>query len=284
MHGQGVDELPEVADVVTTFASSQVGRRFPGLLLCAVAASGAFALRAGADTSALAPCVDLVPQPSYAPPDAAPKVQLWNATSPPALPALAACLGVSSPRSGTFLTVAGTFQSADGETALLSRFGAVSKLLLVRYWSTTDHTWRPLLTAAAALTREAGGQPRRDFTTAEIESGQDLYLAQTDSRSTNEVIYRMRLREGDSQQFLVEIENVTPVRWWALTLYKPGELRSLYLLERRAPGIWSYYSLSRIGGSRWLMTGHENSYINRGVALYRHFAGIPTDLEPPFAR
>jgi hypothetical protein len=94
----------------------------------------------------------------------------------------------------------------------------------------------------------------------------------------------MRLREIDSQHFLIETENLTPARWWALTLYKPGDLRSLYFLDQRSPGIWSYYSLTRIGGGQRLIAGHENSYINRAVALYRHFAGIPTDLEPPPAR
>jgi hypothetical protein len=253
--------------------------------MCAVAASGgAFTMGAVADTSPVAPCVGGVAQPPYAPLNAAPNVQLWNGSSLSALPALAVCFGASTPQFGTLLAVAGTFQSGDGEAALLSRFGAISKLLLVQYWSTTDHTWRPFLTAATALTKEVGGQPRSDFTTTEIESGQDLYLGQTDSRSTNEVIYRMRLRESDSQHFLIETENVTPVRRWALTLYKPGELCSLYFLDQRSPGIWSYYSLTRVGGSRWLIAGHENSYINRAVALYRHFAGIPTDLEPPPAR
>jgi hypothetical protein len=252
--------------------------------MCVVAASGGgFTMRAGADTSPIAPCVGGVPQPTYAPLDAAPNVQLWKVTDLPSVPDPAACLGASSPKSGTRMAVAGTFQSADGAAALLSRFGAVSKLLLVRYWSTTDHAWRPFLTAATALTK-VGGQPRKDFTTTEIESGQDLFLAQTDSRSTNEVIYRMRLRESDSQHFVIETENVTPVLRWALTLYKPGDLRLLYVLDQRSPGIWSYYSLTSIGGSRWLTTGHESSFINRGVALYRHFAGIPTDAEPPPAR
>jgi hypothetical protein len=259
--------------------------RLPVLFMCAVAASGGvFTMRAGADTSPIAPCVDGVAQPPYAPLNAAPNVQVWKATSLPTLPALAGCFGASSPQSGMLLAVAGTFRSADGAAALLSRFGAVSNLLRVRYWSTTDHIWRPFLTAATALTKEVGGQPRRDFSATEIESGENLYLAQTDSRSTNEVIYRMRLRESDSQHFLVETENVTPVRRWALTLYKPGDLRSLYFLDQRSPGIWSYYSLMRIDATPWLMTGHENSYINRAVALYRHFADIPTDLEPPPAR
>ena len=260
-------------------------RRIPVLLMCAVASvGGAFTMCAGAEMSTIAPCVSGGPQPAYAPLNAAPDVQLWKAATLAPLPDLAACLGTSSPPLGTLVAVAGTFRNTDGGTALLSRFGAVSELLLVRYWSTTDHTWRPLVTAATALTKEVGGQPRADFTPAEFESGQDLYQSQTDSRSTNEVIYRMRLRERDSHHFLIETENVTPVRWWALTLYKSGDLRSLYYLDQRSPGIWSYYSLTKIGGAGWLMTGHENSYINRVVALYRHIAGIPSDLEPPPAR
>jgi hypothetical protein len=252
------------------------------LILVAIAASSsAGTMRMVADTPPSPPCAGGVPQPSYAALDAAPNVQLWKASSQPAPPVRAECLGVSSADPSTLVAVAGTFQTAGGNAALLSQFGAVSKLLLVRYWSTTDHTWRPLVTAATALTKEVGGQPRKDFTTSEIESGQDLYLSQTDSRSTNEVVYRMRLRESHPQRFVIETENVTPVRWWALTLYKPGDLRSLYFLDQRSPGIWSYYSLTRIGGGRWLMAGHENSYINRVVAIYRHFAGILTDLEPP---
>jgi hypothetical protein len=266
----------------STTPPRQSGRRSVSLVMLAIAAiGGATTIRVVAETPPTPLCAGVTPQPPYAPLNAAPNVQLWKATSLPALPAIAACLGASSPQFSALLAVAGTFQSADGEAALLSRFGEVSKLLLVRYWSTTDHTWRPLVTAATALTKEVDGQPRRDFTNTEIESGQDLFLSQTDSRSTNEVIYRMRLLETDSPRLVVETENVTPVRWWALTLYKPGDLRTFYFLDQRSPGIWSYYSLTRIGGGRWLMTGHENSYINRVVALYRYIAGIPTDLEPP---
>jgi hypothetical protein len=260
----------------------RVGRVAVFVMCAAAAGGGAFARRAGAEMPLIALCMSGVPEPPYAPLNAAPKVQLWKDASLPALPAPAACLGASSPQSSsTLVAVAGTFQNADGEAALLTRFGAVSRLLLVRYWSTTDHTWRPLLTSATALTQEVDGRPRTDFTAGELESGRDLYQSQTDSRSTNEVIYRMRLRESDSQHFIIETENVTPVRRWGLTLYKPGDLHSLYFVDQRSPGIWTFYSLTRIGGGRWLVLGHENSYINRVVAFYRYFAGIPTDLEPP---
>jgi hypothetical protein len=82
---------------------------------------------------------------------------------------------------------------------------------------------------------------------------------------------------------VIETENVTPVRWLALTLLKPGGLRASYSFRERSRGIWTYLGVTRIAEGSWLISGHENSYINRVVALYRHIVGIPTDLEPPAA-
>jgi hypothetical protein len=67
-------------------------------------------------------------------------------------------------------------------------------------------------------------------------------------------------------------------------LLKAGGLHALYVFEERSPGIWTYYSLTRIAEGSWLMSGHDNSYVNRVVAVFRHVIGIPTDLEPPAAR
>ena len=39
------------------------------------------------------------------------------------------------------------------------------------------------------------------------------------------------------------------------------------------------------GAATGLLTGgHPASWINRAIAFYRHFAGIPTDVEPPAVR
>ena len=32
-----------------------------------------------------------------------------------------------------------------------------------------------------------------------------------------------------------------------------------------------------------LLAVNQRSYVNRAVAFYRHFIGIPTDLDPPLA-
>ena len=93
----------------------------------------------------------------------------------------------------------------------------------------------------------------------------------------------MRVRESTDERIVIETENVAPVRWWAVTLFPPGALRTVYILEQRSTGIWSYYALTKVAGGSWLVAGHEKSYINRVVALYRHLAGIPTDQEPPAA-
>jgi hypothetical protein len=198
--------------------------------------------------------------------------------------ALLTCLAWPPEKSRTLVAVAGTFQTADGSAALISRFGEISNLLRVRYWSTTEQAWRPLLLAATPVTNNTGAQSRGNFTRAELESGQDVYLSQRDGRVASDVIYRMRLREHRLDRLIIETENVTPVRRFGLTLFNPGELRSIYFLEQRSAGAWSYYALTTVAAGSWLTAGHDKSYINRVVAMYRYFAGIPTDLEPPPAR
>lgn len=181
------------------------------------------------------------------------------------------------------VSVAGSFENAGGARGILTRFGEVSKLLLVRYWSTTDQQWRPLVLAATALTTRDSGQPRNDFTDAELLSGQDVYFSQRDSRGAGEVVYRMRVRESTPARLVIETENVTAVRWLTMTLLKPGGLRASYFFRERSRGVWAYHSLTRIAEGSWLIAGHDSSYINRVVALYRYIVDIPTDLEPPAA-
>lgn len=238
----------------------------------------------GAEVPASPPCDGIGPQPPYAAIGDAPNVRVWKDQTLPRFAASTECSGWAAATFRTLIAVAGTLQTTDEPEVLLSRFGQVSGLLLVRYWSTTDQTWRPLVVAATALTQKIAGRPRADFTVAELKGGQDVYLAQKDSRGSSAVIYRMRVREGLPHRFIIETENVTSVRLWALTLFKPSDLRSVYFIEKSAPGTWRYYGLTGIADGSWLVAGHEASYINRAVAIYRHFAGIRTDLEPPAAR
>ena len=267
--------------IIALIVLARFGRRTRGLatvaVLCAVTSIGR------AETSAFPPCDSDLPPYFYAPVGAAPNIEIWKQPNLAALPPQAVCLGLAASDLRMLVTVAGTFANAGGEPALLARFGEVSKLLAVRYWSTTEKKWRPLVLAAAALTTRDSGQRRDDFTNAELQRGQDVYFSQRDSRGAGEVIYRVRVRESSRARLVIETENVTAVRLFALTLLKPGGMRALYFFEERSRGIWTYYGLTRIAEGSWLISGHENSYINRVVALYRHITGIPTDLEPPAA-
>ena len=229
------------------------------------------------------PCEGAQPLPSYAMVDAPPHVEIWAASTPMAAPDWAPCVSWSTTAIRSLVAVAGSFRSPDSTDELLARFGAVSELLTVRYWSVTDRAWRPLVSSATPLTRFVAGAPRSDFTSAEMRAGGDLYLAQRDSRFASQAIYRMRVRESTAKRMVIETENLTPIRWWGITLFRPGDIESRYFLEQRIAGIWSYYSVTKIAGNGILTAGHERSYVNRVIALYRHLARIPSDLEPPAA-
>jgi hypothetical protein len=70
-----------------------------------------------------------------------------------------------------------------------------------------------------------------------------------------------------------------------LTLFDAGDIQSAVFLERRSPGVWNFYSLTRTRmASSFMPTGGDASYINRAVAFYRLVAGVPTDQEPAAAR
>ena len=90
---------------------------------------------------------------------------------------------------------------------------------------------------------------------------------------------------SDRERLAMSCENLTPVKMMLITLFDVGDMQTAYFLERRAPGVWSFYSLTRTRMASSLMPiGGDASYINRAVAFYRLVAAIPTDQEPPAAR
>jgi hypothetical protein len=79
---------------------------------------------------------------------------------------------------------------------------------------------------------------------------------------------------------VVAIENVDVMRRLMFDLFDPGELQSLFVLERdtgreSAGGdVWTYYHLMRTrDGASALTEGHDAAYANRALALFRHYAG-----------
>ena len=256
-------------------------RRSLGWLVLATAFATAHA--SGADVAPRLPC-GVAPLPAFAEPGAAPNVlaltgQAARAWTPPACsrwPALQAEMVVA---------VAASFRH-DGEIdVLLARIGAISTKKGVRYWSTTESSWQALVTDAFALSGPDASLRRADFGAAEVAAGQTLYYAQNDNRTSGDCVYRERVLVAGRERLMIENENVSPLKKMMMTLFEPGAMQSVYFIEKRAPGVWGFYSLTRVRmASSLLPTGSDASYINRAVAQFRHIAGIPTDKDPPVAR
>lgn len=196
---------------------------------------------------------------------------------------MSACTGWGSRRFDVLVAVAGRVRGEDNVETLLPRFGEVSRLAGVRYWSVSKKRWHDLITEAQALEGPDGKRRRADFSVDEMKPGCDLYFRLRNGGSGS-VIYRMRVREIASKRLVLETENTTAVRLLALPLFKPGDLQSLYFFDWSFPGVWNYFSLTGIRhGASPLPRAKEFSYINRAVAIFRKIAGIPTDQEPPAA-
>jgi hypothetical protein len=79
--------------------------------------------------------------------------------------------------------------------------------------------------------------------------------------------------------------NVSTMCYFLIPILHPGDLQSMYFLDRESDGVWRYYSIVRTGkNANGLIAGNESSSVNRAVAFYRHLVGIPTAQEPPGAR
>lgn len=226
------------------------------------------------------PCEGAAPVPAYAAPDAPPAVGTWTdpAWTPPA------CLGWLPGKSKLIVALAGSFRHAGGTRTLLARFGAISGMRGLRYWSVTDKAWRELITDSAALTGSESHSRRPDFSPEELKAGAIVYFEQKEGRSSGPVVYRLRVLEAGSARIVIATENVTPGQAFLVTLFPSGSLRATYLLERRGPDVWTFYGISSTTTeASALASVSAPSYINRAAALYGHFAGIPAERNPPLA-
>src|SRR5579862_6425258 len=156
------------------------------------------------------PCNGSASFTQYALVGEAPIVQTWPDLKSATLSVLAGCVIWPTSGSRLIVAVAGRFRSGDDVDGLLARFGAVSSLPSMRYWSVTDHSWRALVTSSTALVAAVAGRPRGDFTSSELRSGRDLYFSQRDSRGASEAVYRMRARESSAARIVLDTDNVTP--------------------------------------------------------------------------
>jgi hypothetical protein len=229
------------------------------------------------------PC-GMEPVPPYPGLDVSPIVKFWSESdfgrqwSPPA------CTGWTEAGFSTLTITVARFRCDSGAEGLLRRIGAISQLAGMRYWSTTHKRWQTLILNAHALAGSEPTQLRQDFAPDEMQEGKLLYLEQADNLSGT-AVYRMHIAKASADRLVFEVENLSIIRHFFLTLFPPGEMQSIYFLDRESDTVWRYYSIARTGrNASRLATGHESSSINRAVAFYRSLAGIPTDQEPPAAR
>jgi hypothetical protein len=195
-----------------------------------------------------------------------------------------ACTGWTGEGFSTLVTTVARFDHAAGMEALLRQSGAISSLAGMRYWSTTHKSWQTLIEDAYAVTNAQGNQRRKDFTLDELKAGAVLYFQQADNLS-GKAVYRLHILEATADRLVFDVANVTLMKYLFVPLFHPGEMQSIYYLDRESDDVWRYYGMARTGkNASSLTSGHEASWINRSVAFYRHVAGIPTNREPPAAR
>jgi hypothetical protein len=222
--------------------------------------------------------------PSYPGLDVPAVVQFWGKSDlgrdwkPPG------CTGWTAEGFTTLVATVARFSFSSETEGLLRHIGAISQLAGMRYWSTTHKQWQTLISDAHALTAFEAGQHRRDFSPEEMRPGKLLYFEQIDNLS-GRAVYRMQVLEASANRIVLEVENVSTMRFHFIPLFHPGDVQSIYFLDRESENVWRYYSIVRTGkNANSLIPANESSEINRAVAFYRWLVGIPTDREPPAAR
>jgi hypothetical protein len=238
--------------------------------------------QSSSETGPRPPCAGVDSIPAYSAPGTAPNVLTWSKEAARWTPP--SCIPWAPGNYRLIVALAGSFLYDGNAAGLLARFGAVSKMKGLIYWSVTDKEWRPLITDASSVSRADGRERRADFTTAEMKVGTDLYYEERDSRSDDPVIYRMRVLESTADRIVIATENVTPIKSFFIALFPPSTLRAVYILQRREPGTWTIYGISSTAEkASALATLSQGSHVNRAAALYRFFLGVPGDREAPLA-
>ena len=192
-----------------------------------------------------------------------------------------ACTGWSEVGFTTLVTVSARFPHDSASGDLRQHIGAISQFTGLRYWSTTHKRWQTLIVEAYALDSQHGKR-RQDFGSDEIKKGNVLYFQQVDNLSN--ATYKLHVLEASQSRLVFKIENLSTIRFHFLPIFDPGELQSIYFLDRESDKVWRFYSMLRTGKkANSLMARNESSSINRTVAFYRHIVGIPSTKEPPAA-
>jgi hypothetical protein len=131
----------------------------------------------------------------------------------------------------TLVTTGARFRSANKDVDLLRHLGAISELAGMRSWSITHQQWQTFIVGAHALTDSSARRVRPDFTPDELKAGRTIYFEQEDNLA-GKAIYQMHITEASADRLVLEVENVSAIRRLLVTLFHPGDLQSIYFLDR----------------------------------------------------
>src|SRR6266436_9473528 len=185
-----------------------------------------------ADSGPRPPCGG-EPFPAYPDLNHSPIIKIWDVASLGSDWAPPACTGWTTTGFSSLMTVVARFPCTSGAEGLLRRIGAISELTGVRYWSTTHKQWQTLIVEAHALSGPAADGRRKDFSPDEIAEGKTLYFHQQDNLS-GKAVYRMRILSASADRIALSTENVSAMRYFIVTLFDPGEMQSVYFLDRES--------------------------------------------------
>jgi hypothetical protein len=255
------------------------------LRLCAVSVALAVPNATLAASVPVPPCAGLTAAPGFPALGAPPAIAVWRGGQLDRAAPVPACLDWPDFDFSTMLAIAGRFRHAGGVDAVLADFGRVSSMTGLKYWSISDERWQVLVERSTAVSDPQTRRVRADFVPAELQPGRDLYFQQRENRSSADIVYRMRMLSIGPDGFSVDLSNASDIDFMFFRLFAPGDLRAIYFFRRLSGDEWGYWA---VGGTHLGMIGlfgsHIGSFENRAMALYRHFAGIPEDQEPPAAK
>jgi hypothetical protein len=255
----------------------------PGIALIAVLLLLHMPAMAGAAALLPQPPCGSEPYPALPATDAAPNTGLWTGAEVGRTWTPPACTGWQAGATTFLIAVSGHFSSASRAAGMLAHIGMISALPAIRYWSVTDKKWNPLFTRATALGGPDAKSTRPDFAPAEFRAGGDLYFLSVDNRVASDLVTRLHTTIAGPERIVLDTTNLSSLRWLGITIVPAGGMQTIYFLDRQRDQSWAFYSLTRIRNASLLLSALVSgpSYLNRAVAMYRYFAGIPTDRDPP---
>ena len=192
------------------------------------------------------------------------------------------CTGwASAAHSRLLVTLTGRFKFHGTLADLAERIGAVSSMREIRYWSADKKAWRPIVHDASALTSPSPLSRRDDFKASDLSQGAQLYYRETDE-DDRETVYRLNVLANSPDSLVLANENITPIKRFVFTIFKPSTLQSVVILQRLSANTFGVYMLNRTDKrASSLSDGHEETYVNRALAFYRKLVGVKTDLQTP---